>query len=167
MRLWHPFLLRIGDGEVRPATTALRLERHSSATPGLSSFLGPTLGFRPQRRWRWERGHVAGRPAPHAVGHDAGHAATHGSTHGSTHDATHAAGPRGRVHASRIPTGFWPLAQGWSEERGQPWECPSMRIQPQRGCGHDAMESPGWRDGQDRRGHNRVAVGFGGTRNPG
>ena len=23
--------------------------------PGLASFLGPTLGYRTQRRWRWER----------------------------------------------------------------------------------------------------------------
>ncbi len=76
-RLWHPFLLRIGDREVRPATTALRLELHQRGTPGLSSFLGPTLGFEPQRRWRWEQGSAVEHTAGHAVGDVVGHAVGH------------------------------------------------------------------------------------------
>jgi hypothetical protein len=39
-------------------------------------------------------------------------------------------------HTTPTPTAFCPLAQGWSEARGQPWVPCQNRIQPHRGCGY-------------------------------
>ena len=53
-RVLSPLVTAKGEGQTVGATTALRLEHPLLTYPGLSSCLGPLLGFRPQRRWRWE-----------------------------------------------------------------------------------------------------------------